>query len=546
MSELLHTRLTRDIETQGLATLEGYRRWGGYAALEKGLRVQPADIAQAVSDSGLTGRGGAGFPTGRKWSLMPAGKRPRYLVCNADESEPGTFKDRYLMERNPHLVIEGVILAARAVEADAAFIYVRGEYAEVQSILERAVAEARAANLLGDDIMGSGWNLDIVVHGGAGAYICGEENALLESLAGNRGRPRPKPPFFPAAIGVYDAPTALNNVETLANVPLIVEHGADWFKSVGTEKSTGTRLLCLSGHVNRPGVYEVPQGIPMMALIDDLGGGMLDGRSLKAVQPGGSSSQFLTAEQCRECTLDAESIRSLGSMAGSGAVIVISEDQCIVEYTSRLGDFYYRESCGKCTPCREGTFWLSRVLRRMEAGGGRDEDVDLMIDVCNNIDGKSLCALGEAAAWPIRSSVQQFTDDYLAHVRAHGCPHRDEPANPAVRPARRPTPVTNAQGAAATPASTDSAIAVAERPVATAAVTAPELPAPREVPAAVVEIVEISPADLAGAEEPLIDTTPGDPIVPKTSRPPKYKTGRAAELLGLGPEHPDDEEPDDG
>ena len=432
MNDLTHIRLTRDIETPGLATLDGYRAWGGYKALEKGLSMMPAEITQVVSDSGLRGRGGAGFPTGRKWTLMPVGKHPRYLVANADESEPGTFKDRYLMSRNPHLLLEGVLLSARAVEADQAFIYVRGEYAEIQAILETALDEAYAANLCGENILGSGWSLEIVIHGGAGAYICGEENGLLESLSGNRGRPRPKPPYFPAAIGVYNAPTALNNVETLANVPFIVEHGADEFKSVGTEKSTGTRLLCLSGHVNRPGIYEVPQGIPAMALINDLGGGMLEGKKLKAVQPGGSSSQFLTAAQLQDTTMDAESIQAHGSMAGSGAVVVISEDQCIVEYTSRLADFYYRESCGKCTPCREGTFWLSRVVRRIEAGGGRPDDIELITSVCNNIDGKSLCALGEAAAWPIRSSVQQFADDFQAHVDAHACPYRDEKVNPEV------------------------------------------------------------------------------------------------------------------
>src|ERR1700716_2736552 len=272
--------------------------------------MAPAEIGQAVIDSGLRGRGGAGFPTGRKWSLMPQGKHPRYLVANADESEPGTFKDRYLMERNPHLVIEGIILAARAVEADQAFIYVRGEYAEVQSILERALAEAYEANLCGERVLGGDWGIDVVIHGGAGAYICGEENALLESLTGNRGRPRPKPPYFPAAIGAYDAPTALNNVETLANVPYIVEHGAEAFKAVGTEKSTGTRLICVSGNVNRPGVYEVPQGIPAIALIQDLGGGVLDGKQRKAVRPAGPPSQFLTAEQLQDTTLDAESIQA--------------------------------------------------------------------------------------------------------------------------------------------------------------------------------------------------------------------------------------------
>ncbi|MEA2682061.1 MAG: NADH-quinone oxidoreductase subunit [Chloroflexota bacterium] len=429
MSSLLEPRLTRDIEMEGLRTLEGYRRWGGYRAIARGLKMAPGDIAQAVTDSGLTGRGGAGFPTGRKWSLMPKDKHPRYLVANADESEPGTFKDRYLMERNPHLLLEGVLLSARAVEADQAFIYVRGEYAEIQQVLQEALDEARQANLVGDDILGSGWNLDVVIHGGAGAYICGEENALLESLNGNRGRPRPKPPYFPAAIGLYDAPTALNNVETLCNVPLIVDNGADWFKSVGTEKATGTRLMCLSGQVNRPGIYEVPQGMAAMTLINEVAGGMRDGKKLKCVQPGGSSSQFLTAAQLEDTTMDADSLRAHGTMGGSGAVVVISEDQCMVEYTARLADFYYRESCGKCTPCREGTFWLSRIVRRIEAGGGREEDVELMVDVCNNIDGKSLCALGEAAAWPIRSSVQQFEAEYRAHVAAHGCPFKGTAPN---------------------------------------------------------------------------------------------------------------------
>jgi len=424
VSELTVARLTRDIETEGLNTLDGYRGWGGYQALPKALQMEPAEIEKWVSDSGLRGRGGAGFPTGRKWSLMPKGKKPRYLVANFDESEPGTFKDRYLVERNPHLVLEGILIAARAVDADQSFIYVRGEYAEVQELVRRCVDEARAAGLVGENILGSGWSQDVVVHGGAGAYICGEENALLESLNGNRGRPRPKPPYFPAVIGLYDAPTALNNVETLANVPLIIDHGVDWYRQYGTERSSGTRLLCGSGHVNRPGVFEVPQGIPMMSFINDLCGGMLDGQTLKAVQPGGSSSQFLTAAQCEDTNLDAESIQQHGSMAGSGAVIVIGESQCMVEYTARLADFYYRESCGKCTPCREGTFWLSRVVHRIERGGGRDEDIDLMVDVCNNIDGKSLCALGEAAAWPIRSSVQQFEAEYRAHVAAHGCPYK--------------------------------------------------------------------------------------------------------------------------
>jgi NADH-quinone oxidoreductase subunit F len=407
-----------------LHALEGYRRWGGYLALPRALQMSPDDITKAVSDSGLAGRGGAGFPTGRKWSFMPKGKHPRYLVANADESEPGTFKDRYLMERNPHLLLEGIVIAARATESDQAFIYVRGEYAEVQEILERTIEEARAAHLVGDNILGSGWSLDVVPHGGAGAYICGEENALLESLNGNRGRPRPKPPFFPAAIGLYNAPTAVNNVETLANVPFIIEHGAEWYRSAGTQRSTGTRLLCVSGSVKQPGVYEVAQGMPAMTLINDLCGGMLPGKQLKAIQPGGSSSQFLNREQVERCTMDSETIQSLGSMAGSGAVIVIAEDQCMVEYTARLADFYYRESCGKCTPCREGTFWLSRMVHRIENGGGQPQDLEVIEDVCNNIDGKSLCALGEAAAWPIRSSVTQFAAEYRAHVEAGGCPFK--------------------------------------------------------------------------------------------------------------------------
>ncbi|MHB8507037.1 MAG: NADH-quinone oxidoreductase subunit NuoF [Candidatus Dormibacteria bacterium] len=424
MNPLLHARLTEGIETPGLATLEGYLAAGGYQALRKAMDMKPEDIAQAVGDSGLRGRGGAGFPTGRKWSLM-ANRSPRYMVANADESEPGTFKDRYLMERNPHLVLEGLLIAAYAVRSNHAFIYVRGEYKGIHQLLQAAVDDARAAGLVGENVAGSAWKQEVTVHGGAGAYICGEENALLESLTGNRGRPRPKPPYFPAAIGVYDSPTALNNVETLANVPFITLHGAEAFRSVGTEKSPGTRLLCVSGAVNHPGVFEVPQGIPMRALIDTLAGGMKPGKRLKAVQPGGSSSQFLTAEMVDQATMDAESIASLGSMAGSGAVIVIDEDQCMVEYTSRLADFYYRESCGKCTPCREGTFWLHRMIRRLEAGRGRAEDVQLIVDVCNNIDGKSLCALGEAAAWPVRSSLQRFESEYRAHVDAAGCPFKE-------------------------------------------------------------------------------------------------------------------------
>ena len=430
MEQLVFPRLTRDIDMEGLATYAGYRRWGGYRALERAMTMEPADITAEVKASGLNGRGGAGFNAGMKWGFLPANKFPRYLVVNCDESEPGTYKDRWLLERNPHLLIEGTLITARAVTAAQAFIYVRGEYDAVSSLLESAIEEARAANLVGQNILGTGWDFEITIHKGAGAYVCGEENALLESLAGNRGRPRPKPPYFPAAIGLYDAPTVLNNVETIATVPIILTEGPEEFRSVGTEKSPGTRLICVSGHVKSPGVFEVRHDISVTAIIEDLCGGMLPGRELKAVQPGGSSSPILTAEEASRCRLDIESLRSFGAaVPGTGGVIAIAQDQCMVEYASRLADFYYRESCGKCTPCREGTFWLSRIFRRIESGAGRLEDVELIKDVCGGIDGKVLCGLGDGAIVPLRSAVNRFEAEFLQHIEQKGCPFKSAAAD---------------------------------------------------------------------------------------------------------------------
>jgi NADH-quinone oxidoreductase subunit F len=416
--------LTRNLDAKDIRSIDGYRLVGGYEALESALRKTPQAVVDEVKASGLRGRGGAGFPTGNKWAFLPADKHPHYLAANADESEPGTYKDRFLIERNPHLVLEGIIISAYAIQAPQAFIYVRGEYREVQEILIKTVAEAGRVGLIGKNIRGTGWDLEVVVHGGAGAYICGEETALLESLEGDRGRPRPKPPF-PAIAGLYQMPTVVNNVETLANVPFIVRNGAAAYRATGgTEKSPGTRLLCSSGHVARPGVYEVRLDMPVMDFINGPCGGMAAGKKLKAIQPGGTSTPFLTADMCATASFDYESIAAHGSFAGAGSVIVISEDQCMVEYTSRLADFYFHESCGKCTPCREGTFWLTRIFKRIEEGRGRLEDIDLIADVCGNINGKSLCALGDGAAMPIASSVQHFRAEYEEHVATGGCPHR--------------------------------------------------------------------------------------------------------------------------
>ncbi len=405
----------------GVIALEGYRRTGGYEPWRSALAMPATDLIALVKDSGLRGRGGAGFPTGMKWSFVPMDTgKPTYVVVNFDESEPGTCNNRELVEREPHALIEGTAIAARAIECHTAFIYVRGEYLWQGRVLQRALDDAYAAGLLGADVLGSGYDLDIVLHRGAGAYICGEETALLSSLEGFRGQPRLRPPF-PAVEGLYASPTVVNNVETLMNVPHIVRNGADWFKEVGTEKAPGTKMFTVSGKVERPGNYELPLGTPLRVLLEEHAGGVLSGRALKAWTPGGSSTPFLTADH-QDVGLDFESIAAAGSLLGTGAVIVLDETDCMVEAARRLLEFYAHESCGKCTPCREGTWWVTRTLGRIEDGYGREQDIPLVGEVGQNILFKAFCALADGAVSPIASTLQYFRDEYEAHVREGRCP----------------------------------------------------------------------------------------------------------------------------
>ncbi len=400
--------------------LDSYVRSGGYAALDKALGMEPDDLIALVKDSGLRGRGGAGFPTGMKWGFIPQDNpKPKYLVVNADESEPGTCKDIPLMMASPHTLVEGVIISSYAIRANTAFIYIRGEVLHVVRRVQAAVAEAYAAGHLGKDIHGSGYDLDIVVHAGAGAYICGEETALLDSLEGRRGQPRLRPPF-PAVAGLYASPTVINNVESIASVPCIVENGAAWFASMGTEKSKGMTLYSLSGHVERPGQYEAPLGITLRELLE-MAGGVRAGHELKFWTPGGSSTPLLTAEHL-DVPLDYEGVGAAGSMLGTKALQIFDETVCVVRATLRWTEFYKHESCGKCTPCREGTWWLVQVLGRLEQGIGTESDLEQLLDQCDNILGRSFCALADGAVSPIASSIQFFREEYLAHFERGGCP----------------------------------------------------------------------------------------------------------------------------
>jgi NADH-quinone oxidoreductase subunit F len=401
-------------------TLRAYEDRGGYGALRTALKQQPDALIDMVKDSGLRGRGGAGFPTGMKWGFIPQGDgKPHYLVVNADESEPGTCKDIPLMMASPHTLIEGAIISSFAIRANHAFIYVRGEVLHVVRRLQRAVQEAYLAGYLGRDILGTGFDLDMVVHAGAGAYICGEETSLLDSLEGRRGQPRLRPPF-PAVAGLYAAPTVVNNVETIASVPCIVDNGPEWFAGMGTEKSKGMTLYSLSGHVQKPGQYEAPLGITLRELLD-LAGGVRPGHVLKFWTPGGSSTPILTDEHL-DVPLDYEAVGAAGSMLGTKALQIFDETTCVVRATLRWTEFYKHESCGKCTPCREGTWWLVQVLQRLEKGQGSPEDLDLLLDQCDNILGRAFCALGDGAVMPITSSIQYFRDEYLAHLEQGGCP----------------------------------------------------------------------------------------------------------------------------
>ena len=395
----------------------------GYQSAKKALGQAPKDIIGEMKKSNLRGRGGAGFPTGVKWGFIPEkSERPKYLVCNADESEPGTFKDRDLMRYTPHLLIEGMVIGAYAIGAHVGYIYIRGEYTREAKLLQVAIDEAYAAGYLGKNIQGTGFDFDLTIHRGAGAYICGEETALLNSLEGKRGEPRVKPPF-PAVSGAFGGPTIVNNVETLCAVPFIVDQGGEWFSGLGKlEKSGGTRLFCVSGHVKKPGVYELAAGsVTLRQLIYDYCGGILDDRPLKAVIPGGSSAPVLTASEI-DVIADIEPLMKIGTMLGSAAILVISDAYCPVRLIQRITRFYAHESCGQCTPCREGCHWMEDILHRIEDGHGRESDLSMLLDVAKNIAGKTLCALGDAAAGPVTSFVQKFRGDFEAHIRGGRCP----------------------------------------------------------------------------------------------------------------------------
>ena len=407
-------------------TLAGYRAAGGYATLEKVLKdpIERSAVIEELKDSGLRGRGGAGFPTGLKLSFMPDPEkddRPRYLAINADESEPGTCKDRVLMREDPHGLIEGILITCYAIRAQTAYIYVRGEYRHEYDRVARAVAEAREAGLIGQNVLGTDFSCEIWMHQGAGAYICGEETGLMESLEGKRGHPRPKPPF-PAGSGLWKSPTTVNNVETLFNVPFIVDRGAAWYRTMGTEKSPGNFLCGISGHVERPGVYEVPLGIPAREILERHAGGVWKGRALKAWIPGGSSTGLLPASAI-DTRMDHDSLKEAGSMLGTGAMILLDATACVVRASAVVARFYDHESCGQCSQCREGTQWLSQILARLENGKGREEDVELLTSLASGMaPGKTICALADAAAIPTHAVVRHFREELLAHVHHGGCP----------------------------------------------------------------------------------------------------------------------------
>ena len=421
--------ILENIEVEGIRSLEVYRQNGGYQSIEKALKTMtPDEVVAEVKTSGLRGRGGAGFPTGMKWSFIDKKSgNPRYLICNADESEPGTFKDRYLLEHIPHRLIEGMICAAYALGANKAYIYVRGEFKYIIGILNEAIKETYKAGLLGKDILGSGYDLDIHVHSGAGAYICGEETALLESLEGKRGNPRLKPPF-PAIKGLYGCPTVVNNVETLSNIGWIVNNGGETYSKIGIGRSTGTKLISACGNINNPGVYEIELGLPAEEFIysDKYCGGVKGGKELKAVIPGGSSVPILPKNLILN-TIEGQprliSYESLseggfvsGSMLGSGGFIVFDEDACIVRNTYNFSRFYHHESCGQCSPCREGTSWMESVLHRIENGEGKMKDIDLLVSIASKIEGNTICPLGDAAAWPVSAAIRHFRSEFEFHV----------------------------------------------------------------------------------------------------------------------------------
>ncbi len=405
-------------------TLAFYRKLGGYESARKAvLEQEPDALIDEVKKSNLRGRGGAGFPTGVKWGFVPKqSAKPKYLVVNADESEPGTFKDRVILEYNPHLLLDGIIICCKAVGIRTAYVYIRGEFVFATRRLQAAVDEAYAAGFLGKGIFGSKLDLDITVHRGAGAYICGEETGMLTSLEGDRGLPKLKPPF-PAVEGLFRSPTVINNVETLANLPCIIERGADWYKAIGPADSPGPKLYCVSGHVNRPGTFELPMGVPLLELIDRHAGGVWKNRKLKAVIPGGSSAHVLHARECA-VNMDIETLKKAGTMLGSAGVIIMDDSTCMVNALLNLMRFYHHESCGQCTPCREGTGWLEKICHRLEFGHGRREDLDVIFSICDRMVGRTICTLADAAAFPATSIVHKFRDEFIRHVEEQGCPAR--------------------------------------------------------------------------------------------------------------------------
>ena len=437
---MINSVLFKDIDEPGLNTLAVYERRGGYSMLRKALQMDPGAVLDEMLASNVRGRGGAGFAMGRKMSFIPKGAMDKYLVCNADESEPGTFKDRELMQKNPHQLIEGIIIGAYCIGANRSFIFIRGEYQHQADILDAAVGEARAAGFLGENILGSDFSIDLVVHRGAGAYICGEETALLDSLEGKRGNPRLKPPF-PAVQGLYQGPTLVNNVETLMNVPYILSIGGAEFAKVGTDTSTGTKVVSVSGQISKPGNYEIVLGTPVRELLFDLAGGPLDGRTFKAFFPGGSSAPVLPlTDEVLDLGYDFDTLAKAGSMLGSGAIIVFDDSTSIVDVAYKTAHFYRHESCGKCSPCREGTNWTEKMLKRIQDGVGTPMDLDIIDGVCDQIMGNCLCVLGDAMAMPIASMIKHFRGEFEAYMEAKRGEAGLGPAIPQVNRGRQAGP----------------------------------------------------------------------------------------------------------
>jgi NADH-quinone oxidoreductase subunit F len=417
--------LLRHLDIPDIRKLEVYLANGGYEAARKALTtLKPEEVTEQVKASNLRGRGGAGFVAGMKWGFLPKDSpKPVYLCCNADESEPGTFKDRAIIEWNTHILLEGILISAYAIKAHTAYIYIRGEFALGAKRLEEAIADAYAKGFLGKNIFGTGYELNVYVHRGAGAYICGEETGLIESIEGKRAYPRIKPPF-PAVYGLFGSPTIVQNVETLACVPSILKNGPEWFKAIGPETGPGPKIYCVSGHVNKPGLYELPMGMPLRTVIYDYAGGMRGGKQLKAVMPGGSSFPILTPDEI-DVSMDFDSMRKINAFLGTAGIIVMDEDTCMVRALEIIDRFYHHESCGQCTPCREGTGWLHKLLVRLEEGNGRPEDLELMDKISTNMMGNTVCVLADAAAMPTQSYLSKFRDEFVAHVTLGRCPLKE-------------------------------------------------------------------------------------------------------------------------